>query len=193
MGSKVLKGLKDQNKELKDVMKVQKQDEKTAKEEYKEAKSEAGLFASKDENTKVQMAKMTYEREKMETRYGKSLQEQGQTMEKMVGSESRSFGIFHSDKNLSTKTKDEMTKHNQAVSSFLENGVGSVGADTASKKLEKSLAKDQSATQFQDTSVLDEATAKVENEVKKKAERQLPNILTSLIGGKSDKDTGLSL
>lgn len=184
MGSKVLKNLKNQNKMLDEATKLQKKEEKSAKKEYREARMEAGIFASKEDRAKVQMAKMNYEREKMESRQGKLLQEQGETMQKIVNQESRSMGVFHSDKKLSAQTKQSTNAHGQAVNQFVQQTSGS-------KKLAKTASASKSS---KGTSLSDKAMEQVQNMImgktgQSKGERPLPNIVGMMTG----KDSGLSL
>lgn len=121
MGSKILKEIKETNKDLKDSIKDQKKEEKEAKKAYKEAKSDAGLFASKQDKKKLKEAKANYEKEKAETEQGKQLQLQGAKMEILVEENSRSFGVFHSDKKLDAVTKKNAQSYQTQATSFVNN------------------------------------------------------------------------
>lgn len=131
MASKVLKNIKETNKELKEAVKDQKKEEKEAKKALQEAKSDAGLFASRAEKKKIKEAKQTYQKEKRETKQGKELQKQGKTMEGVVADTSRSMLVFHSDKKLSANIKNE-------ANTFQKQAQGFVSGDT-SKANQKSL------------------------------------------------------
>lgn len=178
MASKVLKDVKAQNEALKEAMESQKEEEKSAKKAYKEAKSNSGLFASKEEKMEAKRAKLQYEQEKEETKHGEALQEQGKTMQSMVKSESRTFGVFHSDKKLSEPTKETVAKHKQSVDSFVNKGSGK----TAEAENEFDTTKESADSKSVASQVADKAASKVESTAK----RALPSMISNLVSGKSD-------
>lgn len=171
MASKTLKSVKTQNKELKSAVKSQKQDEAQAKLDLQKAKSEAGIFGSKEQRQAVKQAKLKYKQEKMETQYGKELQSQGKDMQKIVSSDSRKMGVFHSDKKLSAPVKQSVAQHTSNVKSF----VASNGGD-ATKADVKSQSKDSAVLKAADTAkkgILSRALPKVNDSIQKVVEKGL--------------------
>lgn len=105
-------------------------------------------------------------------------------MQKIVNQESRSMGVFHSDKKLSAQTKQSTNAHGQAVNQFVQQTSGS-------KKLAKTASASKSS---KGTSLSDKAMEQVQNMImgktgQSKGERPLPNIVGMMTG----KDSGLSL
>lgn len=183
MGSKTLKTIKNQNKQMKGAMKTQKQKEENAKQALKKAKAEAGIFMSREERDNIKIAKMQYDKERTETKYGQELQKQGKRVQSCVNAKSSTMGIFHSDNKLDEKTKQHTAQHTQRVNTFLQQN-----PSDSNKKKSKSLK-----SMMQQESIVDKALGNmlgtsVSQQTNQK--RDVPTILTDTLLGK-DSDFSL--